>query len=340
MVGVLQPLDKKFAIVDKFGNPTDYFVRWAQQKQIDITGAIQLSDLVAYLDAHKIIAGTGIQFSPGPNGDINQSPTIHADVQAILDEISATRGIIIYRGNLGWAALLPGTAGYVLQTNGAGADPTWVAPAAGGGRNAVNLAAMRPLTDFTQVNVGGATTRTLVEVAGKAITVNETNPVGGPKIAGIMRAVPAGSNWRVAIFIQCNTNWKTYMGSAWGFSDGTQFDVLSDPADGTIGHQTFPNANSRSSYGSITSVRLNWSVGFWVGLRYDGTNVYFEQSSDGVNFVTSQYYTPAAGFLGAAGYTKIFAGIYSEASAVSGVNYAHSASILTWDENGLARTFG
>lgn len=133
MVGTLQPLDKKFAIVDRFGNPTDYFVRWAQQKQIDITGAIQLSDLVAYLDAHKIIAGTGIQFSPGPNGDINQSPTIHADVQAILDEISATRGIIIYRGLLGWAALLPGTAGYFLKTQGPGNDPVWAAAGGGGG---------------------------------------------------------------------------------------------------------------------------------------------------------------------------------------------------------------
>lgn len=132
MTGFLQPLDQKFAIVDSEGRPTLYFTKWAQQKQIDIGDSIQLTDLQAYLDAHVIVAGTGIQFSPGPNGDLNKNPTIHADAQAILDEITATRGAILYRGLLGWAGLLPGTAGNVLQTNGAGADPTWVAPAAGG----------------------------------------------------------------------------------------------------------------------------------------------------------------------------------------------------------------
>lgn len=130
MPGSLQPLDRKFAIVDERGQPTDYFIRWAQQKQIDITDSITLTDLQDYLTAHMLHEGSGIQFSP--NGDINNSPTIAADVQEILDQISATRGVILYRGLLGWAALAPDTAGKILQTNGAGADPTWVALATGG----------------------------------------------------------------------------------------------------------------------------------------------------------------------------------------------------------------
>ena len=54
-------------------------------------------------------------------------------ISALLDMISAVRGSILYRGASGWAALPPGTAGDVLNTNGVGADPTWETPAAGGG---------------------------------------------------------------------------------------------------------------------------------------------------------------------------------------------------------------
>jgi hypothetical protein len=130
MTGNLQPLDSKFAIVDKNGNPTDYFTRWAQQKQIDIGKSISLTDLTNYLAGHKLIAGTGIQLTP--DGNIADGVTIHADAQAILDEITATRGALLYRGLLGWTALTPGTSGQFLKTNGAGADPAWAAAGGGG----------------------------------------------------------------------------------------------------------------------------------------------------------------------------------------------------------------
>jgi hypothetical protein len=51
---------------------------------------------------------------------------------SVLDWIGTTRGAVFYRGAAGWAILAPGTSGYVLQANGAGADPTWVAAAASG----------------------------------------------------------------------------------------------------------------------------------------------------------------------------------------------------------------
>lgn len=130
MAGELQPLDEKFPIVDQFGKPTLYFIKWAQQRQIDITDGITLQDLIDYLTAHMLQEGSGIQITP--DGAIPNMPTIAADVQEILDQISTTRGAVIYRGLLGWAALAPGTAGDFLKTNGAGADPAW-APAAGGG---------------------------------------------------------------------------------------------------------------------------------------------------------------------------------------------------------------
>jgi hypothetical protein len=68
-----------------------------------------------------------------------------ADVAAtsVLDLIGSTRGAVLYRGASGWAILPPGTAGQVWQSNGAGADPTYVTLAGGG-----NALTTNPLSQF------------------------------------------------------------------------------------------------------------------------------------------------------------------------------------------------
>ena len=45
---------------------------------------------------------------------------------AVLDIIGTSRGSLLYRGASVWSALAPSTAGYLLATNGIGADPAWV----------------------------------------------------------------------------------------------------------------------------------------------------------------------------------------------------------------------
>jgi len=65
MAGELQPLDQGFAITKPDGTPTEYFIWWAQQRQIDITNAVSQADLDAplALKADKSInlsAGTGL----------------------------------------------------------------------------------------------------------------------------------------------------------------------------------------------------------------------------------------------------------------------------------------
>jgi hypothetical protein len=45
-----------------------------------------------------------------------------------LAAVSRTRGDLIYGGASAWTDLAPGTAGYVLSTGGAGADPSWAEP--------------------------------------------------------------------------------------------------------------------------------------------------------------------------------------------------------------------
>lgn len=59
---------------------------------------------------------------------VYQTPA--ADIQALLDSISSTQGTILFRGASSWTSLAPTTAGYLLQTNGAAANPSWVAPPA------------------------------------------------------------------------------------------------------------------------------------------------------------------------------------------------------------------
>lgn len=52
-------------------------------------------------------------------------------ISNVLDWLNNNQGSILYRGATGWAVLVAGTAGDVLTTNGAAANPTWETPAGG-----------------------------------------------------------------------------------------------------------------------------------------------------------------------------------------------------------------
>lgn len=53
-------------------------------------------------------------------------------VSALLDAaFSSARGTLLFRGASAWTSLAPGTANQLLQTNGAGADPTWSSSVSG-----------------------------------------------------------------------------------------------------------------------------------------------------------------------------------------------------------------
>lgn len=132
-----QPLQNRMAIVNPDGTPTDYFIRWAQERQkaiLDTTDAAQVEAIAEdVLAARKLIGGVGIDVNSGPEAFLSSDVTIDAKIQELLDLISSTRGSVLYRGATDWAALAPGTAGQVLSTNGAGADPSWIAAGGGGG---------------------------------------------------------------------------------------------------------------------------------------------------------------------------------------------------------------
>lgn len=138
MAGELQPLDQKFAIVDTQGRPTEYFTRWAQQKQIDIGDSITLADLQDFLTAHKLAAGHGIILTP--DGNLNDSPSVSV--------ANGTGLNFDTMGNLKLAdtAVVPGTYGdathvpaIVVDQQGRITGVTLVAISGGGGGGAMSL---------------------------------------------------------------------------------------------------------------------------------------------------------------------------------------------------------
>ena len=60
MAGELQPLLSGGKIVNPDGTPTDYFIRWAQNRQIDIGDSITLGQLIEVLATIQIGAGVGL----------------------------------------------------------------------------------------------------------------------------------------------------------------------------------------------------------------------------------------------------------------------------------------
>jgi hypothetical protein len=85
---------------------------------------------------NKTISGASNTLSAIGNGSLTNSAMTLCGVStslggsltasACLDSLSSTRGTVLYRGASGWSALAPATAGNVLSTNGAGADPSWI----------------------------------------------------------------------------------------------------------------------------------------------------------------------------------------------------------------------
>lgn len=77
MVGTLQPLAKEFKITNDDGTPTDYFIRWAQQRQIDISGGItatQAQQLINdWATQRDVNAGTGLAGGGNLSTDVTLS---------------------------------------------------------------------------------------------------------------------------------------------------------------------------------------------------------------------------------------------------------------------------
>lgn len=84
MPGELQPLAQNFKIVDANGMPTEYFIRWAQQRQIDIAKGISAAQAQELIDEwaadRDINAGTGLS----GGGPLSSDVTLNLDNTTVV----------------------------------------------------------------------------------------------------------------------------------------------------------------------------------------------------------------------------------------------------------------
>lgn len=246
MTGNLQPLDQKFPIVTPDGRPTLYFIKWAQQKQIDIGAGITaeqaLQIIELYLADHQLQAGSGISISP--SGNLSDTPTIATEVQAILDQITNVHGSVLFRGAAGWEALAPGSAGQFLKTNGPAADPTWAAGGGGGGGGST------PVVRASSIQSSSAGSFTVFwptgTVAGDLVIVF----TGG----GYTAALPAGWTYLNDNFIA-------------GFN-GTVFAKVMTPADISAGSVTLVFNGTFNAVISLVTIMGSTVSGWRAGSRF------------------------------------------------------------------------
>ena len=303
MTGTLQPLQQQFRIVDERGQPTLYFIQWAQQRQIDIGSAItaeQAVQIVAqFLAEHPLTSLPGIALTNG--GNIAAGVQISAQVQEILDQISTTQGTVLFRGAADWQALAPGTSGHFLKTNGAGADPAWAAGGGGGGGGSAGVelqsAGTPPpaLASWTQQNFNAVTSAvdltpgTDSAVAGVRIKYLPTVAVGNVNsVRALIRPLP-GVRWRVSTFIRfhgLNSTYNTYgliLREA-ATNKSVTYGWISEVT--SFGRQLMTNDTTYSSATTMGSASKTFeSDGFWIRLSYDGTSTIVGISRDGYAWV-------------------------------------------------------
>ena len=113
-------------------------------------------------------------------------------ISQALDWISSTRGVVLYRGAAGWAALSPGTSGQFFKTNGAGADPSWATIAGGGDMLAANNLSdvANAATAFSNIKQAATETATgVVELATTAEAEAGTDTSRAITAAGLKAAI-------------------------------------------------------------------------------------------------------------------------------------------------------
>jgi len=135
---------------------------------------------------------------PAPPGDYSLS--------VFLDGLGATWGDVLYRGSVGWVALSPGTSGQVLQTHGAGANPSWVSTTgvgtvtqitAGAGLSGGTITASGTIASIETVNLQSGVTTYAFSSANQATLIEFTN--NSAQINATLPGTALASGWWVDV---------------------------------------------------------------------------------------------------------------------------------------------
>lgn len=215
---------------------------------ITLTGTISLASIANGTILANVSGGSA---APSPN-----TPS------AVLDVIGSTRGNLLYRGAGGWSALAPGSAGQILTTGGAGADPAW-SPVGAGSVQSVALA-LPPI--FTVTGSPVTTTGTLT---GSLNTQSANVIFGGPS-----SGIAATPTFRFLVGADLPVPTTSALGGVQAINavshqwinsiNGSGVPQLSQPAftdiSGTVAAAQLPNPSASTLGGiqSLAAVASRW----------------------------------------------------------------------------------
>lgn len=300
---LIENLSSQVPIANADGTPTPQFMRVIQKLAItgalskDTAGAIQVGSGAVSLAMIQNIADKMILAN---NAGVS-GPPLTLTMSQILDFLGVTRGSIIYRGASGWTLLAPGTSGNVLQTNGAGADPTWVTPAAGGGGALVLL---------EQHTASGSAT--LDFTTGITATYDEY-------VFEFVDLVPAAAS---NLWMRCSTNGgSTYDSSA-----------IYDFVHNFYGSSSF---NSNQSNENQTQIALIFSLGNTAGYSGSGKMKLYNPASASL-YKQVDFHT-ACSASDNHFYTGLGAGRYKNTTAVNAIRFLMSTGNIA---SGVIRMYG
>ena len=309
MMADLPDLQFSQPITNEDGTPSPYFLRYLLDRKGFLTD--QEAALVLKADqTTQIIAGTGLT----GGGDLSADRTLTADEQAILDEITTTRGSILYRGASGWAGLAPGTNGHFLKSNGAGADPAYAAASGGGGGwTPTEPEAADFPTAVKHASIGAATLIDHPYSPGVKITFPRNTTSGSWRQSYLYQAAPSGTTWRAEArlnLVQRSNNNYFFDGIGVGYSGDdnkniaiqTVFNTASDIRVGNVA--TFPglasnNDGSATGDEDLSLYGQTYSGPVWYALERDGDDIDGYFSFDGYVWV-HRFTIDATTFLGGA----------------------------------------
>lgn len=321
MAGNSQPLDQKFPIVDAQGRPTEYFTRWAQQRQIDIADGITAAQAVQLIEdwaaQRQVIAGVALD----GGGPLSSDVTInHADS-------------LVVAGTYGDATNVPQ---FVVDAEGhiQGVVQVPISSGAGGGLYNISMGIPNPIT-----TLGDAANYTWTANPGKGANVKKGAGIVPSSCAGWIVPKTTGAAWEVAVLLIQNNYGTQYYGCQIGLYNSTsgRLITLAD-FQGLYNQTEFHRYNSYNNRNDIPNTYGNGPHQMgpkWMHIKDDGAgNIELGLSGDGANPVWMKA-TTVADWVGA--YTHVFFGGFFEATI--NVNRA-SVSVLCYDPNGASRVVG
>lgn len=160
-------------------------------------------------------------------------------LSAYIDSVMGNaRGSVLYRGSAAWTSLPPGTAGQVLQTSGAGADPSW---ASSGGTGTVTSVATG--TGLTGGPITSSGTISLAAIADQRVLANVSGGSAAPTPTSLSALIDACAGATQGDVLYRNASGWVVLGP------GTSGQLLS-----TGGAAANPSWITASGTGTVTSV--------------------------------------------------------------------------------------